>query len=383
MRSGFVLAAAMLPGTALASGAGQTATGARPIAPADLPAGWRHSVEQGADTYLKGGDRADGLVMAKELPAATTADADGLITRLFPTLGCAGTPPASRDGSVAPFGNERRCFATFARSPGGYRIAVGAATTPRAEAEGVALARRLTAADGAVAEATPAGSAADTATVDAALAAALDAVPPRNLPVHMTLRQGWRYAGDHIQLDYKLWMLFADGFATSCTRWDPAKLAPTAQALAPLVAEVGCKTGRWRPVAGGAKVDDGTDNGPTSLEDGPPPARGITYAGYFDSSSVLFSSLGDWGVPGNVVIDSSAMSLTADGRFRLGTERFDRNNLNSTTTRDSVTGRYLIDRYLMAVAVNGKVERHWFHALAKPTEADILFYFDGKLLRTR
>lgn len=379
---------------ALAAGSDQTGAGSGAVDPAAPPAGWRHTVEQGADTYLKGDERAEeAVVMTREVPASTSAEVDAVTARLFPALGCKRPPPASRDGSVEPFGDgsigpfgkASRCFAASARSTGGYRIAIGAAINPQAEGEAIALARRLAGAGAApaasAARQSAAGPEVDAVAMDAALAAALDAVPKRNLPIHMTLRRGFRYNGDNIVLDYKLWMLFAGGFATSCTRWDPAVRAPTAESLASLIEETSCKATRWRPVAGGAVFDDEPKGGPAPLEDGPPPVRGTTYDGDFGSSSVAFSSLMTYGVPGQLVIDSDAVSFSQDGRFRLGSERLNRTNLDRTTTRQPMReGRYMVDRYLIAIVANGKIERHFFYALGKPTDKDLLFYFDGTLM---
>lgn len=374
------IAAAVLPAVAGAAGPGQTATG-----PADMPPGWRHSADQGIDTYLKGADRADAVVLMRELPTSTVEEGDSVTARLFSTMGCRGVPPPSREGIVGPFGDGTRCFASFARSPGGHRIAVDAAATPQAEAEGMTLAKRLPAAGQAATDASaPAapgvGVAENVRVVDAALAAALDAVPKRNLPVHMTLRRGLRYTGTNVEMDYRLWMLFADGFATSCTEWDPAVQSPTAESLASLLEKTSCSATRWRPVAGRAVFDDQPEDDPVSLEDGPPPVRGTTFAGYFKSSEVLFSNLDGLPGPKQLLIDSTAMSLAHDGRFRLGTERFELSGPGPNRTGDSLTGRYMIDRYLIAIAVNGKVERHFFFALGKPTDKDLLIYFDSSLL---
>ena len=380
------IAAATLSAITAAAGPGQTAA-VEATDPAEMPSGWRHSVGQGINTYRKGDDPVEIVVLSREVPASTVAEVDAFAARIFSTMGCTGVPPTSSDGVVGPFGSGARCFASFARSLGGYAVAIGAAATPQGATEALDFARRLSAAGGAGTAAStrsdPPASGADVAAVDKALAAALDAVPKRHLPIHMTLRRGFRYTGSSVEPDYTLWMLFADGFATSCTRWDPAKQAPTAEALAALVEETSCRVGRWRPAPGGATFDDEPKADPTSLEDAPPPVRGTTYAGYFDSSRVIFSNMANWNGPKQMLIDSTAMSLAKDGRFRLGTERLEQSSLTPNRTGASLTGRYMIDRYLIAIAVDGRVERHFFHALGKPTDEDILFYFDGSLLRRR
>lgn len=390
--------AAMISPAALAAGSDQTGAAAGIVAPVAPPVGWRHAIEQGVNTYLKGEERAEeAVVMTREVPASTDAEVDAVTARLFPALGCKGSPPASRagsvgpfgDGSIGPFGKASRCFSMFARSAGGYRIAVGAAITPQAEQETIRLARRLSGAgigpgDGSsapgVADVDVSVAGFDVKAVDAALTAALDAVPKRNLPVHMTLRRGFRYTGTNIELDYRLWMLFADGFATSCTKWDPALQPPTRESLASLIENTSCDTTRWRPLGDRAVFDDRPEDEPVALEDGPPPVRGTTFAGHFKSSEVLFSNLDSFPGPKQLLIDSTAMSLAHDGRFQLGAERYELSGPDPNRTGRSLIGRYLIDRFLMATSVDGKIKRHFFFALGKPTDKDLLIYFDGSLL---
>ncbi|HEX8553535.1 MAG TPA: hypothetical protein VF695_02405 [Sphingomonas sp.] len=389
MRPGLVIAVALAAATSSAdalgwgSGQGETTAGARPA-----PAGWRHSVDQGVDTYQKGDATTDAVIMVKEVPATTAAEVDTVTARIFAAMGCSGPPPASRDGSVEPFGERARCFASVARSPGGHRIAVGIAVTPELETEGVRVARRLAGADKAVTAAPPPPpsetDARTDAETDAALRAALDGVPKANIPVNVTLRRRFRYAGDHMQLEYVVWLLFANGFATSCMEWDPAVLAPTPQALASVEEGSSCEIARWRRVGNDAVFDNG-EKGDTSLDDNTPPARGTTYVGDFTSTTVMFSSLMNYGVPGALRMDSAAMSLTRDGRFRLGSAMYYRNNLNSETTRQPVmAGRYMVDRYLIAfAAANGTIERHFFLATGKPDDKELILYLDGKLLSNR
>ena len=76
-------------------------------------------------------------------------------------------------------------------------------------------------------------------------------------------------------------------------------------------------------------------------DNGPPPPRGTTFAGDYDSSQVAFTSLGTWGVPGQLLLNSSAMSLTRDGQFRLGSQQYAKNNLEATTTGSTIAGRCL------------------------------------------
>jgi hypothetical protein len=179
----------------------------------------------------------------------------------------------------------------------------------------------------------------------------LDAVPRANRPVKIVLRSVMQFNGSLAYPSFEPWMLFANGWATDCTDWDPATTVPTPQALA----RFKCKMLRWRKAGAGhafeTKPGKWQDEGPSNLTPFTPGQR-------ISVDLVNKSGFGSpVGAPGLAVssLSSGQLQMGANGRIAIGNWTsvvVSGANVGggSSRRRGPTVGSYYLDGHLIAIA---------------------------------
>ncbi|WP_161389662.1 hypothetical protein [Croceibacterium xixiisoli] len=183
------------------------------------------------------------------------------------------------------------------------------------------------------------------------LAQALEQVPPANRPVAIVLRSSTSFMGGMVMPTTQPWMLFANGWATDCTAWDPAVTPPEPAALEPLR----CSMARWRKGADGYAFaeDDGSWDkaAPSNLT---PFRPGQTVEVDLVNKSGAGTAVG---APGLAVssLTSGMLRMTAAGRIEVGswtavTVSGANVGGGSSRSRGPAAGSYHLDGHLIAIA---------------------------------
>lgn len=226
-------------------------------------------------------------------------------------------------------------------------------------------------ANGATAAATPAKPSTGSIAPAGNLAAALAQVPQAHRPIAMVLRNEYKVSGLTGYTSYLPWMVFANGYATDsdCYEWDPAMVAPTPQAMA--AAGLDCDVVRWRKAGNRYQFqdEDGAWDDPEFETPLYPGRRGQSFELEMENvggASAGARTVGTGAVQVNTLW-SGSLKMTKSGEISVGDwsgavisgEMVGGGSGRST----SVTGRYYIDGYLIAIADDkGGVRRGFFAA---------------------
>ncbi len=170
---------------------------------------------------------------------------------------------------------------------------------------------------------------------DAALVAAITAIPVANRPIGMAYRSEWNSVA--MSMGYTPYMLFGGGIAAEadCPNWNPKGARPGA----------GCDTTSWRRV-GADKIHFGDDDDPTKTGG---------FNGYKPGQRIAanMSRQGGGGVSGASNVHSGTLRLTSSGQIDVGSYNGvsvgGGNYSGYSGNSGSVRGSYYLNGYIIAI----------------------------------
>ena len=182
---------------------------------------------------------------------------------------------------------------------------------------------------------------------ETALRNALAKVPRANRPSFFVDRWSNEMIGTNLIRANHLWMAFENGYATNCVGWNPATTAPIP---ATLEARVGCNIARWQKRADGSYRILDADG---EKEDPITPSQWRA----FSSGQRLDVNFDNWnargGATGGVMpytdITIRELVMRRDGTFGSAEQNESWWRGEHREQSAGVTGRYLVDGYLIAV----------------------------------
>ena len=187
---------------------------------------------------------------------------------------------------------------------------------------------------------------------DAALRAAIAAVPEAHRPLGFVERMVWVSKGDTIRPTLKPWALFPNGTATGCYGWDPRRTAPSPIELR--AADKDCtEVASWRRTEQGIVMTDpaGKDSIRYALLDVQRFAPGQRFLRRMRSMASSISS------PAATFVNINDLTFTSAGTLRFAHTKPVLPGGDETTLPRANDGRYFLDGYLAAVQFpNGRIE---------------------------
>jgi hypothetical protein len=147
-----------------------------------------------------------------------------------------------------------------------------------------------------------------------ALIAYANKIPAANRPVKMISRSSSSFSGwpPISTFTISIYMLFADGFATNCSDWDPAITAPKKEYMAE-----GCYSTRWRKTGSNYQLlaSDGTWDGSDIADDYAVPKKGERMDLNFGNINSYGQSVGTMTAG---TLSGSDLFMRSDGSIAVG-----------------------------------------------------------------
>ncbi len=210
---------------------------------------------------------------------------------------------------------------------------------------------------------------------EAELKRMINTVPVANRPIGFMLIWSSKLVGTQLLMVKDPWMVFGNGYATDCYAWDPRTTSPTPQSLD----TKSCSVLKWRKT--GKQIQTQDEDG--SWNDAEDLSQGYT----FKAGERVAYSVEGWNAVGGPIIGGSSMIMPyasvsvdrvfmeKDGSIVFGASKKELDSANTTVTSSGVRGNYYVDKYLMAVGMEGGAKRLHF-----VINMDELLVLDGQIL---
>jgi hypothetical protein len=187
---------------------------------------------------------------------------------------------------------------------------------------------------------------------DAALRAAIAAVPEAHRPLGFVERMVAVSSGATVSATLKPWALFPNGTASGCYGWDPRRTAPSPSGLR--AADKDCaEVASWRRTEQGIVMTDagGEVSEPYVLMDVQRLAAGQRFARRMQAPGTSISS------PAATFVNINDLTFTSAGTVRFAHSTPVLPGGDDTTPPRANAGRYFLDGYLAAIRFpDGNIE---------------------------
>lgn len=187
---------------------------------------------------------------------------------------------------------------------------------------------------------------------DAALKAYVAAIPASRRPIKVATRGTSGFSGYPAAATYsiRVYLFFANGYATNCSDWDPAKFDPTPASLGS--ARSDCTIYKWRQGKGGLEIEwnPGDWGGGEFADD-------VIRFRPGERINIAFGNIGSMSVAGSIntgTMSGGDLSMRNDGQFASGdwsTTTISGQSVAGYAAQQSgpVVGRYHLDGNIIAV----------------------------------
>ncbi len=187
---------------------------------------------------------------------------------------------------------------------------------------------------------------------DAALRAAIAAVPEAHRPLGFVERLVLVSSGASVRGSLKPWALFPNGTATGCYGWDPRRTAPSPTGLR--AADKNCaEVASWRRTGQGIVMTHagGEVSAPYALLDVQRFAPGQRFARRMEATAASISS------PAATFVNINDLTFTSAGTVRFAHSKPLLPGGDATTPPRPNAGQYFLDGYLAAIRFpDGRIE---------------------------
>jgi hypothetical protein len=191
---------------------------------------------------------------------------------------------------------------------------------------------------------------------DAALKAYVAAIPASRRPIKVATRGTHGFSGYPAVATYsiRVFLFFANGYATDCSDWDPSKLEPTPSSLG--AARSDCSVYKWRQGKAGLEIEwRAGDWGGGELADD------VIRFRPGERINIAFGNIRSMGVAGPIntgTMSGGDLMMRLDGQFASGdwsTTTISGQNVAGYSAEKSgpTVGRYHLDGNIIAVDAGG------------------------------
>jgi hypothetical protein len=191
---------------------------------------------------------------------------------------------------------------------------------------------------------------------DAALKAYVAAIPASRRPIKVATRGTHGFSGYPAVATYsiRVYLFFANGYATDCSDWDPGKFDPTPASLG--AARSDCTVYKWRQGKGGLEIEwRAGDWGGGELADD------VIRFRPGERINIAFGNIRSMGVAGPIntgTMSGGDLMMRPDGQFASGdwsTTTISGQNVAGYSAQKSgpTVGRYHLDGNIIAVDAGG------------------------------